>query len=167
MTEDDVKRLLATAMSYDNRKPGAANITAWWEQAERNRWTFDEALEAIHVHHTESSEYLMPAHITAIIRRHRQIPGRPAPQLSAAAKADPERVQGLIAKLAQRLGWDRAKAQQHDDPALQVDCPHCHAGASRPCSRLVTRGPHRGENVPLAQPHPSRMELAAKIQESA
>lgn len=162
MTENEIKQLFAVAMAYDNRKPSTANITAWWEQAERNRWTFDEAREAIHVHHTESSDYLMPAHVTAIIRRKRQIPGRPVPQLEAASKASDKRVQGLIEQLAAKLRWDRNPTQAQSGPALSVICPHCDAGVGRPCSRLATRGPHRGEHIALSQPHPSRVELTEK-----
>lgn len=162
MTEDDIRILFAVAMAYDNRKPSNANMTAWWEQADRCRWTLDEAKEAIHVHHSESSDYLMPAHITAIIRRHRQIPGRHVPQLPAAPKAEDQRVRTLIAAVANKLRWNRTTTQQQSDPAMHVQCPHCHAAPSRPCSRLATRGPHRGEHIPLRAPHPSRSELAAR-----
>jgi hypothetical protein len=160
VTENEIKQLYAAAMAYDNRKPSNAGITAWWEQAERNRWTFHEALEAIHTHHSESTEYLMPGHITAIIKRARQQPGRDVLELPAAPKAADERVQGAISWLANKLRWDRNAVQHQDDPALQVQCPYCHAAPHRPCSRLMTRGPHRGEHMPLKQPHPSRVELA-------
>jgi hypothetical protein len=160
VTDDEIKKLFAVAMAYDNRKPSTANMTAWWEQAERNKWTFDEAREAIHQHHTESSEYLMPVHITAIIRRKRQIPGRFMPELPAAPKADDVRVRGIVASLAAKLRWNRAPTQRQSGPALTVICPHCHASVGRPCSRLATRGPHRGEHMPLRQSHPSRVELA-------
>lgn len=68
MTEPEVRRLLAAAMAYDNRKPGEANIAAWTEAANRGRWTFDDALEAVHEHYARSSVFLMPAHITKAIR---------------------------------------------------------------------------------------------------
>lgn len=159
MTEQEIRALLAVAVAYDNRRPTAANITAWWEQAERCRWSFDEAREAIHIHHAESSDYLMPAHVTTIIRRQRQVPGRYVAQLAPAAPASPDRIGRIMAALGSKLRWNRDTGQHNDDPALRVECPHCHAGPNRPCSRLVTRGPHRGEHRPLGQPHPSRVEL--------
>src|SRR5437763_5817368 len=69
MTEQEVRALLALAMSYDNRKfPGDANIAAWMEQANRNGWTFVTAREAIHqFHSTSPDKFLSPSHITAII----------------------------------------------------------------------------------------------------
>lgn len=68
MTEQEIKTLLALAMSYDNRRPGEANVAAWMEAAARGRWTFDAAVEAIHEHYVRSSDFIMPAHITAFVR---------------------------------------------------------------------------------------------------
>lgn len=83
LSELDVKRLLAAAMAYDNRKPGEANIAAWVEAAERGRWTFNEALEAVKAHYDESAEFLMPAHINARLRKDRRFPA-PFAELEAA-----------------------------------------------------------------------------------
>lgn len=165
MTEQEVRALLAIAVSYDNRKPSLANITAWWEQADRNRWTFDEAREAIHAHHATSKEFLMPVHITAHIRSKRQLPGVFAPALEAAPAPPPERISSIVAELSRRLGWTRKSVQTLHDPALSVECPYCHAAVGRPCARLVTRGPHRGEHVPNGKSHPSRIELADGLDE--
>lgn len=162
MTENEIKQLYAAAMAYDNRKLSNAGITAWWEQADRNHWGFHAALEAIHVHHAESTEYLMPGHITAIIKRDRQQPGMEVLRLASAPKAEDARVQRIMSALADKLRWDRKPSQRQAGPALRVQCPHCHAGPDIPCSRLVTRGPHRGEHLPLKASHPSRIELAEK-----
>lgn len=158
MTENEIKALLAIVVAYDNRRPSVANITAWHEQAERARWTMFEAQEAIHQHFMESTEFLMPAHVTAIIKTARRLPEHHVPELTA-AKADSERVQTMMAEFARRFGWNRKTKQAHDHPALKVGCPHCHAGPGRPCARLATRGAHRGEHVQLSAPHPSRMDL--------
>lgn len=72
MTELEIKHLLAAVMAYDNRKPGQAAVLAWTEAATRARWTFAEALEAVHQHYAESTEFLMPAHITRIVRNGRR-----------------------------------------------------------------------------------------------
>lgn len=85
-----MKLLLVSAMAYDNRRPGRANTEAWLEASERGRWTFQEALDAVHAHYAESTEFLMPGHITARLRsaRQRQAPARGL--LPPAAPASPE-----------------------------------------------------------------------------
>lgn len=160
MIEDEIKRLYAIAISYDNRKLSEANITAWWEQADRNRWTFDEAREAIHRHHAESTEFLMPAHITQLIRAQRQQPERykPIDPGISGPPADQPRINALISELADRLAWPRTS--RATDPALAVPCPHCHAVVDRPCTRLAVRGSRRGTQVRTQRSHPSRVDLA-------
>jgi hypothetical protein len=159
VTEDEIRRLYALAMAYDNRKFSEANITAWWEQAERNRWSYDEAREAIHAHHATSTEFLMPAHITGLIRQARRQPAPVAEleQLASAEPAEPERFQALVAEVADRLGWDRDRTTPDAD-AMSRECPHCHSRPGRPCVRQIARGHRRGELVPIANPHPSRLE---------
>jgi hypothetical protein len=73
VTEHEIRQLLAVAMAYDNRKPGAATIAAWTEAAHRGHWTFPAALNAIHAHYAESTDFLMPGHITARIRNQRPL----------------------------------------------------------------------------------------------
>ncbi len=165
MTEEEIRRLYAIAMSYDNRKFSEANITAWWEQAERNRWGYDEAREAIHGHHARSTDFLMPAHITAIIKEEKRQPARieELRRIEAAKPAEDPRIRAIVEAVADKLSWPMKASQNHSVPALAHECPHCRAPVGRPCTRLVTRGPHRGERLPLSSgPHPSRRELAEK-----
>lgn len=75
MTQSEIKKLLALAMSYDNRRPGEANVAAWAEAADRGRWTFDAAVEAIHEHYVRSADFIMPAHITTFVRSRMRQPG--------------------------------------------------------------------------------------------
>lgn len=164
MTEQEIRALYATATAYDNRRPSEANITAWWQQAERNHWTFADALEAIHQHHAESTEYLMPAHITAIIKARKSQP-RPVAetrQIEAAPPAAPERISAIVREVGTRLGWRGTDDGSDDDyrVALTTECPWCHAGPSRPCTVRVTRGVHQGEYRPMSHPHPSRVDIA-------
>lgn len=163
MTESEVRQVYAIAMAYDNRKPSEANITAWWEQAIRNRWTLDEAREAVHEHHRNSADFLMPAHVTAVIRAGRRQPQPVSElrQLPASPPANPQRVGAILTELGRHLGWSR----QHADPATLVECPYCHAQPKRPCTRLATRGPHRGEYIPLASFHASRNDLAGEAED--
>jgi hypothetical protein len=87
LTDNQVRALLAAAMAYDNRKPGAANIAAWTEAAHRGRWPFHDALEAIHEHYARSTDFLMPGHITERLRAERRQPAPVreilSPQLAA------------------------------------------------------------------------------------
>lgn len=76
MTEDEIRGLLAAAMAYDNRRPGDANVAAWMESATRARWTFTEALDAIHAHYATSTAFVMPGHVTERIRQAR--PSQPS-----------------------------------------------------------------------------------------
>lgn len=169
MNEQQVRALYAAAVAYDNRRGSEANITAWTEQALRNRWTFPDALEAIHQHYASSTEFLMPAHITAIIADRRNAPptvDTTRAALPAAPPAEPARIRELIGDLARKLHW---RYQHHDDEQrtaiLAVECPHCHAAPQRPCARQLTRGHRRGEWVKLAAFHPSRVDIADAAKE--
>jgi hypothetical protein len=158
MNPQEVRALLAVAMAYDNRKPGEATVQAWAEAAARSRWTFQQALEAIHAHYAESTTFLMPGHVTERIKQARRQPAPVAEvkQLASAEPAEPERFQAIVGELADRLGWDRDRTTPDAD-AMSRECPHCHSGPGRPCVRQVARGHRRGELVALAQPHPSRL----------
>lgn len=167
MPEAHVRALLAVAMSYDNRRPGEANLMAWAEAAERGRWTFESAREAIHAHYARSTEFLMPAHITAALRAQRSAPPVfEAPLIEGAGPADPERVRSIVAEVSSRLGWVAADLSGPERAALRVDCPWCHARAGSPCTRHITRGPHRGEWAARSAPHPSRVETARTATET-
>jgi hypothetical protein len=72
ITQDQVRALLATAMAIDNRRPGEAAVIAWHDLGNEARWTFPEALAAIKSHYRESTEFLMPGHITKLIRAGRR-----------------------------------------------------------------------------------------------
>jgi hypothetical protein len=75
VNEQEVRAVLATAMAYDNRRPGEANIAAWTEAADRGRWSFGAAVEAVHQHYATSTEFLMPAHVTRLVRSAMRQPG--------------------------------------------------------------------------------------------
>ncbi|MET9262359.1 hypothetical protein [Amycolatopsis sp. NPDC004079] len=165
-TEDEIRQLLAIAMSYDNRKPGSATVMAWHEAARRARWTFPEAREAILNHYASSTEWLMPGHVTAAIRTTRsQPPTRAQLPVSPITPANPDRVRAVIRDLAARLGWVARRASPQDAAALGYACPYCHAAAGRRCTRQLARGHRRGQYVEIRDLHPSRVELARADQE--
>lgn len=158
MTQQEIRQLYAMVMSYDNRKLSEANLRAWWEQSHRNRWTLHEAIEAVQQHHAESSAFLMPAHVTELIRAKRRVPPEHKPLELERPPAQPETVKSIMSELRRRMGWKQRV--ERDDPALQVRCPWCKAAIGRPCSQRLTTGSHKGEYKHLAQPHPSRVDLA-------
>jgi hypothetical protein len=106
VTTDDIRRLLAAAMAYDNRKPGAANVAAWTEAAHRAGWTFDAALEAIHAHYAESTQFVMPGHITERIRLANRQPA-PYTALPPAQTASEEHRNRMKALIGQHFAMPR------------------------------------------------------------
>lgn len=162
MNELEIRELLALVMAYDSRiKPGKARAEAWADAAQRERWTWATASEAVKAHYARSRESIMPGDITKHVSAQRQLPPRiaeTAGRIEDKPAADPVHIREVIADLSQRLGWKR----QHDeDPAaLDVECPYCHAPPGRPCGRMITRGPHKGRYDPLSAMHPSRVDLA-------
>lgn len=153
ITDPEVRRLLGAVMAYDNRKPGEANVLAWSEAARRGRWTFAEALEAIHAHYAERGDWLMPGMVTQAIRTARQDRSMREPLVQ------PNPIgQARLAELT--AGAFSAISDRPDDPgdaarraALARPCPFCEAKPSEPCTRrgLTSR-------VRRAQVHPSRLE---------
>lgn len=130
MTLDDsqIKIVLAAAMSYDNRKlPGVANRAAWVEAARRANWTLDAAVEAVHQHYAVNTEFLMPGHITQLIRAERR---QPAPFAAPPpAPAIETTVRGVLP------GIDAATADARPVPARR--------GRPNPLSRWSTRKSRR------------------------
>lgn len=114
MTDQEVRALIALAMSYDNRKfPGDSNIAAWTEQAERNEWTFEAAREAIHEHYATSTEFLMPAHITAILTAVRR-------RIRAQFSEDVNPPRHLRDDPVAEIAWRRKFAEEYTRRALDA-----------------------------------------------
>lgn len=116
MNESEVRALLAAAMAYDNRRPGDANIAAWLEAANRGRWTFNGALEAIHQHYATSTDFLMPGHVTAVFKAKARQP-KPFAELEAAQPANPEHAERMSALIRETF----AMPKPTDDRPRPVD----------------------------------------------
>lgn len=162
MNDEQIRRLLVAAMAYDNRKtPGEANVLAWSEAARRGRWSFEAALDAIHAHYAEDTAFVMPGHITARIRKARQL--QPAVQRLEieAPPAQPETIRSIVASVAKALGWKKPEPEQGE--SLPVQCPYCHSLPGKPCVRVIGRGYRRGQHVPIQNPHQSRVDLAKEL----
>jgi hypothetical protein len=98
LTHEQVAALLVVAMAYDNRNAGDATVMAWTEAAIRAQWRFAEAVEAIHQHYAQSTAFLMPGHVTTLIREARRQPAPFAalPPASPASEETRERVMELV-----------------------------------------------------------------------
>jgi hypothetical protein len=109
VTPDEVRLLYAKIIGYDNRKPSEANLHAWAEQADLGRWTLAEALAAVAEHHRTSTDYLMPAHLHALIRSARQHPQpiQQLRQLDAPAPADEHTRARIMAMIGETFALPR------------------------------------------------------------
>lgn len=158
MTQNEVVDLLTAISAYDNRKPNPASVLAWGKAAELGRWTLTEALQAVHEHFAENPDYLMPAHVTARVKAARQDRAMRDEALAlAAAPVDPaaaERIQQVVADVADRLGWDADRATA--GTALKVRCPHCGAAPGVRCVAAST-----GKALAQSACHPSRADAQA------
>ncbi len=93
MTPDEVLVLLQVAQSYDNRNIDRIMQSSWIDAAHRARWDHVEAVTAVRTHYAESTDWILPGHVTARIKAAAKAPGyaptyRPA--LSAAPPATEE-----------------------------------------------------------------------------
>lgn len=64
----EMKRLLAKISLGDNRQVDQLVIDDWFETI--GHLSYRDAYEAVVTHRQQSTDYLMPAHITRIIRAH-------------------------------------------------------------------------------------------------
>jgi len=160
MTHNEIVDLLTAISAYDNRKPNPAAVLAWGKAAELGRWTLPEALDAVHEHFSENPDYLMPAHVTAKVKAHRQDRAMREEALAIeAAPVDLEaaaRVQAVVADLARSMGWSD-RGESRTSYALKVACPHCGAVAGARCTAKST-----GKPLSQSACHPARAEALAE-----
>lgn len=69
MNQDEIVTLLQIITAYDGRTIDNVSIMAWTQAAQRQHWTFDEAAAAVHEHYSASPAWLMPGHVTQLVRR--------------------------------------------------------------------------------------------------
>lgn len=163
MDNGEVFDLLSLVQAHDSRTVGQSDLHVWADAADRARWTFDEACEAVKAHHAESTEWIKPAHVTQRIRRDRSAPP-PSGQLPQAPPANPEHVRRVIDYVANRLAADREMhASEHRD-ALRIDCPECGAHAGSPCVQTIGHMRPRAGNLPIEVPHVQRRRAYRAMQ---
>lgn len=163
MTEDEVVDLLAIAQVFDKRTVGEAEVTAWADSAHRGRWTFNEASEAIKDYYartTAEKPWIMPSHITHMVRAEREHRAMRA-QTRELVQPSP-RMNELIEKAARNtyIPNELREPKPFRQPALRVKCEHCGSEPGESCSRPT----REGRRVPC-KPHPSR-QVAGELQET-
>ena len=156
MTDDEIIDLLSIAQAFDKRTVGEAEVTAWLDSARRGRWTFDEASEAVKDYYartTAERPWIMPSHITHLIRADREI--RHMRAQTRELVQPPPRMAQAIAATAHATVIPAQAPREPKLPALRVECSHCHAQRGESC----TRPRLQGRPIPT-KPHPSRVEAA-------
>ena len=71
MNYSETAQVLAAMQIYDNRRVDETTVKAWHRVL--RRYTLPDCLNAVEAHYTESTDWLMPAHI---IRRVKSVRGR-------------------------------------------------------------------------------------------
>ena len=66
MNAEDTSRLLAKCASYDRRKIGEADVIAWFQVL--GDLPYDDCIAAVIGHYTDTTEWLMPAHVRRRVR---------------------------------------------------------------------------------------------------
>jgi hypothetical protein len=144
MTPEEVIDLLTTAAAYDRRKVGEADVIAWHGAVKD--LDFLDAQDAVIGHYTESTEWLMPAHVRRRVKAIRAarvaltpVPA-PPPELADRPGAYKQAIQDAVAKMARGFALPKqitAKVEPSDayvatrggdhDPvriaAIRVPCP--------------------------------------------
>jgi hypothetical protein len=156
VNENEVIDLLSIAQAFDKRTVGEAEVTAWLDSAKRARWTFDEASEAVKDYYAKTTSerpWIMPSHVTNMIRAEREIRHMRA-QTRELTQPLPPRVARAVETVAASTVIP-SEPREPKQPALRVECPHCHAKPREGCTRPSVRG----RDIPV-KPHPSRVQAA-------
>jgi hypothetical protein len=115
MTRDEVIDVLTCAAAYDRRTIGDTDIAAWTLAI--GDLHFPDAQAAVVEHYTETTEWLMPAHVRRLVKRARElrlaarpIPG-PPPELTDDERAYKATLDANIKRIA-----DQAEIPRHALP---------------------------------------------------
>lgn len=157
LCRNDVIRLLQTATCYDNRNPSEGMVAAWHDSAQRGRWTFAEAADAIKTHYLHSTDFVMPGHVTVIIRGARQD--------AAMRQSVTQSSRNVLDGSGLPVGDDpyhgarnSSELEQLHADANGVACPFCKAEIGERCKNTFSGNASK-------VPHPRRL-LAAGIVKS-
>lgn len=153
MTARGIGDVLAVVVAYDNREITEAVVAAWLAAAQDARWTRDEAVIAVRQHYANTTEWIMPAHVTERVRAARQ---------DRAMRADAERdrvvdptVAARVRDLCAEYGithFSISDDTREHPRGMHVACRVCHARRGEPCTH-----PTRGDRV-VGFVHSSRLD---------
>jgi hypothetical protein len=153
MSSMEIMGLLSVISSYDARTTGPSEVASWSEAARRARWTYAEAVEAVHQHFAfdTKNSWLMPGTVTAAVRAARQ----------ARAEREPAPVVGVIDggwPTGDDPHWGRrnsAELEQVHEEASAFPCSYCGA---QPVARCINQVTGNATKIP----HVTRLVAARK-----
>ncbi|MEO3860921.1 hypothetical protein [Acrocarpospora sp. B8E8] len=175
MTRDQIIDILTCAAAYDRRTIGETDIAAW--RLAIGDLPFADAQTAVVEHYTDSTDWLMPAHIRTRVKRTRElrlaarpIPA-PAPELTHDQAAYQQQFNAIVKRLADGMDPQRAipapghgsaptstyiqargtYRSPHRIVAMQVPCPW------GTCRALPGEGCRTTAGHPLDHPHEGRL----------
>ena len=70
MSIDELKKVLAKIQLGDNRQVDSLTLREWFDTI--GHLDFDDTIAAVTMHRIESTNYLLPAHLVALVRRIRE-----------------------------------------------------------------------------------------------
>lgn len=123
MTHNEIVKLLQIAAAYDNRTANEGAVHAWTDASVRERWTYQDAAEAIKAHYAESTTYLMPGHVTQRIKSVRQDAAMRAP-IDMPDPIGQARLKQLISGCFRAIGEsDEARAERRTKAGAMKELP--------------------------------------------
>jgi hypothetical protein len=156
MSPTEAARLLGILAAYDGRKVTQADAVAW--AAALPDVTFPEAAEAARRHGGNNTERCKPAHIRALVYRHRDQAAHRAEQADIDAAIESRKYADRDARhrAARQCIAEYADALGQPMPDEWIgDCPWCGAHDGQPCTDPAT-GRLRDT------PHPSRPRVPSR-----
>jgi hypothetical protein len=133
----DAAAALARAAAFDRRTVGEVEARAWAEAIPAD-YTLSEVIAATVAHYAASTEFLMPAHITALVKRARaERRARLLDDPNAVPDADPDDVAGWLQALREGRMRDESTKQVVRRP-VEAFMQHAAAGHGLPAEPAET-----------------------------
>lgn len=165
MSQDEVIDLLSIITAYDKRSTGQGEIHAWADAAQRGRWTFADAAEAVKAHYAESTQWLMPGHVSDRIKAQRRDPPPPHALPHGTPSSEQQYKDRCVAWTRDRLDKNTSRPGPEDRRAAHaIPCPHCGARADRRCWQTWNGAPLASRKT-MEDPHRERSRTTHQGQE--
>ncbi len=140
MKPTEAAALLTVAAAYDNRKPDADQAKAWAMALDDLR--FEDCRDAIVNHYRAGTEWLMPGHIRAEVKRIRSKRINEAPNLTPPPDLSPIETNAWLLEARRRVAdGERAEDVSHHSELVSRNLPELRA--------LIERRPTKPEPEPL------------------